>query len=82
MIFSPRAKEQFYSVQTTMLAVEDDLLDQLSEAVKFEGTQTALAWDLCVSESLLRKVLHGRRGISEKLAGKLGWRKVTVFVRP
>jgi hypothetical protein len=64
------------------IAIEHDLRDELSAAVEREGTQTALARDLGISGVYLGDVLHGRRGISEKLAGKLGWRKVTVFVKP
>ncbi len=63
------------------LAVEHDLRDELTAAVDREGTQAVLARDLEVSNAYLGDVLHGRRPISGRLAEKLGWKKMTVFVR-
>jgi hypothetical protein len=72
---------EYYTSELT-LAVEHDLRDNLTDLVERSGTQTALARDLGISGVYLCDILHGRRGISEKLAGKMGWRKVTVYVRP
>ena len=79
MNLAPNARNEIPPLGT--LAVEHDLRDELTAAVEREGTQTALARDLGISESFLGDILHGRRGISEKLANKLGWKRVTVFVR-
>ena len=64
------------------VATEHDILDDLTFAVERMGSQTAVAKDLGIGESFLGDILHGRRKVCKYLAGKLGWRKVTVFLKP
>jgi len=63
-----------------LIAIQHDLLDQLSDRVH-NDSQTSVARELGVSRAFLNQVLHGKRPVSETLARKLGWERVTVFVK-
>lgn len=62
------------------VAVEHDMLDRIEALVEQSGTQTALAMELGISMAYLGDVRRGRRPVSENLAKKLGWERMTVFV--
>jgi hypothetical protein len=67
-------------INGSMIAVEHDLRDQISELVHV-SSQTEAARELGISVGYLNDVLHGRRPISVRLAQKLGWKKLAVFMR-
>ena len=63
------------------IVAEHDMRDTLTVMIDERGSQRAVAQELGVSQAYLGDVLHGRRGVSAKLAGKLGYERVVVFVR-
>lgn len=63
-----------------MLAIEHDLLDQLTDRV-LSSSQCKVAAELGVSTSYLNDVLRGRRCVSDHLAMRIGWQRVVVFVK-
>jgi hypothetical protein len=67
-------------INGSMIAVEHDLRDQISELVHTKS-QTEAARELMTSTGYFNDVLHGRRSISGRLAQKLGWKRMAVFVR-
>jgi hypothetical protein len=68
-------------INNSQVAVEHDLRDQISE-LSITKTQTLAAIQLGISVSYLNDILHGRSGISDGVADQLGWKRMTVFVRP
>jgi hypothetical protein len=68
-------------INGSLVAVEHDLRDQISELVHV-SSQTEAAKELHTSTGYLNDVLHGRRAISGRLAQELGWKKLAVFMRP
>lgn len=64
-----------------LICAEHDILEALTITVEEQSSQRKVAADLGVSAVYLGDVLHGRRGVGAGLAEKLGWDKVTVFVR-
>lgn len=64
-----------------MEITEKHLLDILRAYVDACGSQTAAAGKLDMSLSFINDVLHERRDPTDKLAKKLGFRRVTRFVR-
>ena len=75
---SIRAEAQFGG--RGLLVIEHDLLDQLTDWVR-NDSQTAVARELGIKVPTLNPVLHGKRGVSGRLADRLGWERVTVFVK-
>jgi hypothetical protein len=64
------------------MAVAHDMNDVLTWLVEVEfGSQTALAKELGISVAYLNDVLHARRPVSAELAEKIGWKRVTVFIK-
>ena len=63
------------------IIAEHDMRDLLTDMVEERGSQRAVAQELGVSQAFLGDVLHGRRGVSANLAGKLGYERVVVFVK-
>jgi hypothetical protein len=61
--------------------IEHDMLDLLSGMIESKRTKKAVAVHLGISVPFLMDVLIGRRPISEGLARKMGWEKLTVFVK-
>lgn len=61
------------------VATEHDLLDQLTDCV-LDSSQRKVAAELGISTAFLNDVLHGRRSISDSLAERLGWKRMTVFL--
>ena len=78
MELSIRAQNQ---INNSLVAVEHDLRDQISELAMTQ-TQTLASIKLGISVSYLNDILHGRSGISDGVAESLGWKRMTVFVRP
>lgn len=66
---------------STAIAVEHDLRDQLTGMV-LGSSQTAVAAQLGITVQYLNDILHGKRGISNRIAQVLGWRELVVFVKP
>jgi hypothetical protein len=62
-----------------VLFVEHDVRNRLTDMV-IESSQKQVADELGISGPFLNDVLLGRRGISPRLAEKLGFEKVMVFV--
>lgn len=62
------------------MAIQHDLLDQLTDWVR-KDSQTVVAKELGISRAFLNQVLHGKRGMSDTLAARLGWERATVFVK-
>lgn len=60
---------------------EHQMRDAITDLVDELGSQVAVADQLRLCPSHLNDILHGRRGISDRVAERLGWRKVSVFVR-
>lgn len=56
------------------------LLDELTARCE-ASSQTILARELGISVSYLGDVLHGRRGISDRMARALGYERLTVYRR-
>ena len=54
-------------------------LDRLKAGLRKAGTQRAYAAQLGISLAYLNDVLHGRRQVSERLAGKLGLVRETIY---
>lgn len=75
---SIRAEAQFQG--RGLIAIEHDLLDQLTDWAR-DKSQTAVAEELGIKAPTLNQVLHGKRPVSEALAKKLGWERVTMFVK-
>ena len=65
------------------LFVARNLLQEINARVMAhnQGGQRIVADELGFTASYLNDVLHGKRGISDELARRLGYRKLTVFVR-
>lgn len=62
------------------VATEHDILDELTDRVRDES-QRAVASALGFSTAFLNDVLRGRRSISDHLAERMGWERVTVFIK-
>lgn len=60
---------------------QHDLLDEIAALVDRLGTRTLTARHLQISLPYLSDVMLGRRIISSNLAEKLGFRKVTLFLK-
>lgn len=58
---------------------EQDVLNRLKEYAKEIGSPAEAARQLGITPQYIGDILHGNRGISEAIANKLGYRKVTVF---
>lgn len=56
------------------------LVRLLEEKIK-RSTQKEVAQELNISRSYLNDIIHEKRSISNNLANKLGYEKVTTFVR-
>lgn len=56
------------------------VLGELKHFVKASGSQKEAAKRLKVTPAYLHDVLKGRRGITEKLAAKLGWEKQVTWI--
>lgn len=76
MMFTRRAEE---ALRGKEVMTEHDLLDILSDMTKGGLGQPSRELDFTVS--YLHDVLRGRRFVSEKMAGKLGFNRVVVFTR-
>ena len=63
------------------IATEYDVHVLLSGLVERAGSQKAVADSLGVSRAYLSDVLLGRRPISAELAGRMGWKKIELFVQ-
>ena len=63
------------------VGIEHDLRHEISELVDSLGTKKAAAEKLGISQAYLGDILMGRRGVGEQLAGRLGWKRVPVFVQ-
>jgi plasmid maintenance system antidote protein VapI len=61
-----------YLTTQQMIKVIEDMVDQ-------HGSQKAVAEVLDITPSYLSDILQGSRGISEKLARKIGYIRETVF---
>ena len=55
-----------------------DPVQQLRKLVKTLGTQRAAAGALGVGPSIVNDMLSGKRGVSKKVLGKLGLKRVVV----
>lgn len=75
--FSDRAKSAFSG---SIVCVEHDLLDDLTEMAESMGTQAAAAKHLGFGPVYVHNVLHGKANVGTGLARKLGYRKIAVFV--
>lgn len=60
---------------------EHQMRDAITELVETLKTQKAAAEHLGISGVYLGDILHGRRGISDRVAERIGWKRVVVFVR-
>lgn len=58
---------------------EQDALDLIIEIVDEEGSQSAAANRLGISAAYLSDILSGARSISDKVANKLGYSKVSMY---
>lgn len=56
-----------------------DAIDIIRNIVKEEGSQTGAAKRLGIAVSYLSDILNGNRNVSEKIAKKLGYKKVIVY---
>ncbi len=72
-----RTQEKLFGV----VACEHDLLDIISQLVMVRGSQKAVADELGVSKAHLGDILHGKKAIGPTVADKLGWKRMTVFMR-
>lgn len=63
------------------LANIHDMRDVLTDMCDEHFTQAAVARKLSVSPGYLFDILHGKRGVSENMAKKMGWKAITVYVR-
>ena len=61
------------------MAHKQTLIPFILAQVEAHGSQRAYALHLGVSQAYLSDVINGRRHISEEMAAKLGFTKVTVF---
>ena len=53
----------------------------LTNVVIMSGSQRRAAKELSISASYLGDVLHGKRGVSDELAQRLGWRRTVRYER-
>jgi plasmid maintenance system antidote protein VapI len=53
----------------------------LRELVKKNGSQTAAARNLDISQAYLADILAGKRLVSDNVARKLGYKRVIIFVK-
>ncbi len=60
---------------------EHGMMDLVTELVDRHGSQTAVARLLGISTGQLGDILHGRRPVTAKVAARMGWKRLTVFVR-
>jgi DNA-binding Lrp family transcriptional regulator len=58
-----------------------ELLDSVDDMARQKGSQTALAKELGITPAYLSDVLNGRRGISDRFAALVGYRRVTGWER-
>jgi plasmid maintenance system antidote protein VapI len=60
---------------------EQDLRKELIRLLKQKGSQSSLAREIGISSSYLNDVLRGKRQITERIAGHLGYKRSIVFTR-
>lgn len=58
---------------------EEEVRQHLRAYVEEAGSQTEAAKGLGISTAYLSDILHGHRGISAEIAGKLGFVKKTFY---
>ncbi len=58
---------------------ETDVLDALRSLITREGGQRAVARSLDVSAAYINDILHGRRGVSERIANALGFSQQVTY---
>lgn len=63
------------------VATEHDMLDAIAAMIETSGTKRGAAARLGISTPFLMDVMIGRRPISAGLAKKMGWERLTLFVR-
>lgn len=59
---------------------EDEMIEKLNEAKERAGSMTALAEEFGMNDQFLGRVAQGRDPVSPKIAEKLGFERLTVFV--
>lgn len=59
---------------------EDEMIEKLNEAKEQAGSMTALAEQFDMNDQFLGRVAQGRDPVSPKIAEKLGFERLTVFV--
>lgn len=60
---------------------EAEMIEKLNEARERAGSMTALAKEFDMNDQFLGRVAQGRDPVSEKIADKLGFERLTVFVK-
>lgn len=59
---------------------EDEMIEKLNEAKERAGSMMALAEEFGMNDQFLGRVAQGRDPVSPKIAEKLGFERLTVFV--
>ncbi len=59
----------------------EDAVKRIRKIVEEEGSQAAAARRLKISPMYMSDILHGNRGVSPKLAERLGLERRIVFVK-
>lgn len=60
---------------------EDEMIEKLNEAKERAGSMTALAEEFGMNDQFLGRVAQGRDPVSPKIAEKLGFERLTVFIK-
>lgn len=60
---------------------EDEMVRKLNEARERAGSMTALAEEFDMNDQFLGRVAQGRDPVSPKIAERLGFERLTVFVK-
>ena len=67
-------------IENRPIGNEHDMRDILTELVESHESQRAVADMLGISTSYLNDLLHGRRGVSERLATRMGYKKLSIYM--
>lgn len=77
MGISERAKREL----SGEIVTTHDLLDMITAKIEAGKSQGEVAREMGVSAIMLHSVLHGRKGIGERIPEALGYERVVVWVR-
>ena len=64
-----------------MVDVNSLVIDELKEQIRARGSQKAFADEIDLSPAYINDIIKGRRDLSDNVIEKLGFERITVFVK-